>query len=182
MLIFVDETSSDKHTALRKYGYALRGRPAVSERLLVKGKRYSAIAGLHMGGMLDVYVTTGSVDADQFCEYTERCLLPYLLLFNGVNPNSVVIMDNASIHHVERVVNLIEETGAMVMFLPPYSPDIMPIEECFSKVKSYIRANDPLIQTLDEREIKDMIISAFATITPNDCYSWIDHSDCGYIK
>lgn len=130
--------------------------------------------------MLDVYVTAENVDADKFCEYVERCLLPYLLPFNGVNPNSVVVLDNASIHHVERVVNLIEETGAMVLFLPPHSPDIMPIEECFSKVKSYIRANDPLIQILNECEIKDMIISAFATITPNDCYNWIEH--CGYMK
>ena len=179
MLIFVDETGSDKRAALRKYGYALRGRKAVSERLLVKfkGKRYSAIAGLHMGHMLDVYMTAENVKADTFCEYIECCLLPYLLPFNGTNPNSV---DNASIHHVERVVRLIEDTGAMVLFLLPYSPDIMPIEECFSKVKSYIRANDPLIQILSESEIKDMIISAFATITPNDCYSWIDN--CTYMK
>ena len=54
MLIFVDETGSDKHTALRKYGYTLKGRQAVSEKLLVKGKWYSAIAGLHAVGMLDV--------------------------------------------------------------------------------------------------------------------------------
>ena len=180
MLIFVDETGTDKRAALRKYGYALRGRPAISERLLVKGKRYSAIAGLHMSGMLDIHVTTESVDADIFCEYIEHCLLPYLLPFDGVNPNSVVVLDNATIHHVERAVNLIEETGAMVMFLPPHSPDIMPIEECFSKIKSYLRANDPLIQILTESEIKDMIISAFASITPNNCYSWIDH--CGYMK
>ena len=135
MLIFVDETGSDKRAALRKYGYALRGRRAVSERLLVKGKRYSAIAGLHKGGMLDVYATAKNVNADTFCEYVECCLLPFLLPFNGTNPNSVVILDNASIYHVERVVRLIEDTGAMVLFLPPYSPDIMPIEECFSKVK-----------------------------------------------
>ena len=77
-------------------------------------------------------------------------------------------------------MKLIEDTGAMVLFLPPYSPYIMPIEECFSKVKSYLRANDPLIQILNESEIKDMIIAVFATITPNDCYNWIDH--CGYMK
>ena len=76
MLVFVDETGSDKHVALRKYEYALTGRQAVSERLLVKGKRYSAIAGLHMGGMLDVYVTAENVNADTFCEYFECCLLP----------------------------------------------------------------------------------------------------------
>ena len=68
---------------------------------------------------------------------------------------------------------MIEDTGAMVLFLPPYSPDIMPIEECFYKVRSYIRANDPLIQILSESEIKDMITSAFTI--PTDCYSWIDH-------
>jgi hypothetical protein len=132
-----------------------------------------------MGGMLDVYVTAESIDADTFYEYVERCLLPYLLPFNGINPNSVVILDNASIHHIEQVVKLIEDTEAIVLFLPPYSPYIMPIEECFSKVKSYLRASDPLIQVLNESEIKDMIISAFATITPNDWYSWIDR--CGYM-
>ena len=180
MLVFVDETGSDKRSALRKYGYALRGKPAVSERLLVKGKRYSAIAGLHMSGMLDVYVTNGSVNADIFCEYAERCLLPYLLPYNGTNPNSVVVLDNAAIHHVDRVTELIEETGAIVMFLPPYSPDIMPIEECFSKVKSYLRANELLIQNLgSEAEIKDMIISAFASISSHECYNWVQH--CGYI-
>ena len=89
-------------------------------------------------------------------------------------------MDNAAIHHVESVVNLIESTGAIVMFLPPYSPDIMPIEECFSKVKSYLRANDRLIQILNETEIEDMLVSAFANVTPNDCYNWIKH--CGYMN
>jgi len=111
-----------------------------------------------MDGMPDVYVTAESVDADTFCEYVERCSLPYLLPFNGINPNSVVILDNTSIHHVERVVHLILENGAMVLFLPSYSPDIMPIEECFSKVKSYICANDLKIQILSESEIKDVII------------------------
>jgi len=48
-----------------------------------------------MGGMLDVYVTAENVNADTFCEYVECCLLPYLLPFNGTNPNSVVILDNA---------------------------------------------------------------------------------------
>ena len=121
ILVFVDETGTDKRAALRKYGYSLRGRPAISERPLVKGERYSAIAGLHISGILDVRVTTECVDADIFFEYVEHCLLPYLLPFNGVNPNSVVILDNAAIHHVERAANLIEETGAMVMYLPPYS-------------------------------------------------------------
>ena len=179
-LVFVDETGSDKRSALRRYGYALKGQRAVSERLLVRGKRYSTIAGMSMDGMLDVHITTQSVDADVFCDYIERCLLPYLMPFNCTNPRSVVVMDNAAIHHVDKVVSLIEEVGAIVIYLPPYSPDIMPIEECFSKVKAYLGANDPLIQILDDSEIEDAILSAFASVTLSDCYNWV--KDCGYIN
>ena len=72
-----------------------------------------------------------------FCGYVECCLLPYCPAIVAI-PSSVVILGNASIHHVKRVVHLIEETGAMVLFLPPYSPDIMPIEESFSKVDLHV--------------------------------------------
>lgn len=58
--------------------------------------------------------------------------------FNGTNPHSVIVLDNASIHHVDKVVELLHSLGALVLFLPPYSPDYNPIE-AFSKVKSLIR-------------------------------------------
>ena len=106
----------------------------------------------------------------------EKYLLPQLLPFNGMNGRSVV-RDNASIHHTERATALVEEIGAIPIFLPPYSPDIMPIEECFLKVKSFLRANDPLIQIFHESEIEDIILAAFASVTPDDCYSWVEH--CG---
>lgn len=51
-------------------------------------------------------------------------------------------MDNASIHHVDRVVTTIQQTGALVRFLPPYTPDFNPIEELFSKIKAYLKANE----------------------------------------
>ena len=179
MLIFVDETGSDRRTALRKYGYSLKGKPATTDTLLVRGKRYSAIAAMSLDGIVDVHITSESVNGDTFCEFIERNLLPQMLPFDGINGRSVVIMDNASIHHTERATALIEEIGAIPIFLPPYSPDIMPIEECFSKVKSFLRANDPLIQILREPEIEDIILAAFASITPDDCYSWVEH--CGYM-
>lgn len=56
--------------------------------------------------------------------------------FNGVNPHSVVIMDNCAIHNVDGIVKSIHDVGALVHFLPPYSPDFQPIEETFSKVKT----------------------------------------------
>ena len=71
----------------------------------------------------------------------EEHLLPQLQPFTGTNARSVVILDNAAIHHVDGIVELIQSRGALVQFLPPYSPDIMPIEELFFKVKSVLKAN-----------------------------------------
>ena len=69
--------------------------------------------------------------------------------YNGVNCNCIVVLDNASIHHVEGVVDIISETGALVYFLPPYSPDLAPIEECFAKVKSAMRSMEQEAQVSD---------------------------------
>ena len=81
-----------------------------------------------------------TVNDDKFCDFVQRCLVPILQPFNGMNDRSIVVMDNASIHHVNRVVATIQETGALVRFLSPYSPDLNPIEEVFTKVKSYLKA------------------------------------------
>ena len=62
--------------------------------------------------------------------------------FDGTNPRSIVILDNASIHHCDGVVELIESAGALVIFLPPYSPDLNPIEETFASIKSYLRTHE----------------------------------------
>ena len=62
------------------------------------------------------------------------------------NNHSDVIMDNCAIHHLDQVVNLIETRAKAVIFLPPYSPDLMPLEELFSEVKSILKANDEVFQ------------------------------------
>ena len=77
MFIFIDETGSDKRTALRKFGYSFKGMRAVTDRLLVRGKRFSTIAAMCMDGIIDVHITTGSVDGETFCEFIERCLQPH---------------------------------------------------------------------------------------------------------
>ena len=136
MLVFVDEMGSDKRDTMRKFAYSLRGKPAFSKKLLVRGQRVSAIAAISCAGLLDCYTVTESVTGDTFKHYAENALVPYLQPFNGLNAHSVVILDNASIHHVEGVVDTIQQTGALVQFLPPYSPDLNAIEESFSKVKS----------------------------------------------
>ena len=117
-------------------------------------------------------MTIDGILDDMFYNFVERNLLPHLLPFNGVNRRSVVILDNASIHHVVEVEALIEETGAIVIYLPPYSPDFNPIEECFSKIKSFLKANSPLIQISSDSEMEDIILASFANITAEDCHQW----------
>jgi transposase len=91
MLVFVDETGSDKRSSLRKYGYALMGKRAVAEKVLVRGKRHSVISAMGIDGVLDTLITECSVNGDVFYDFVERKLLPQLLPFDGVNRNSVVI-------------------------------------------------------------------------------------------
>ena len=131
------------------------GQRARDVRLLPKGKRISAIAFMTVG-LLDVHCTTDCVDEEVFCDAIEKKLLPQLMPFNGVNARSVVIMDNCSIHHTSRSLELIQSTGALVHFLPPYSPDLSPIEELFSKVKGCLRENDRAIEQADNHAIVDM--------------------------
>ena len=69
-----------------------------------------------------MHITHETVNSETFCDFVEQYLLPQLLPFDGLNPRSVVIMDNASIHHTDSVVGRIEEVGALVHYLPPYSP------------------------------------------------------------
>lgn len=108
--------------------------------LLARGKRISAVGVISTRGVEDSYLIEGNVNADVFISIVENALLPIPQPFNGSNPRSIVIMDNASIHYVDSVCQLIESTGANIRFLPPYSPDMNPIE-VFSKVKAFRRNN-----------------------------------------
>jgi len=170
MFVFIDETGTDKRDAIRRYGYSLQGKTPRSSKLLCRGERLSALAVMSCSGLMDVHIERENVNGDKFLAFIERNLLPNLMPYNGVNPNCIVILDNASIHHVEGVIEMIGEDGALVYFLPPYSPDFAPIEECFSKVKTTMRAMEQEAQVTD---IETIALAAFTAITPEDCKNWI---------
>ena len=172
MLVFVDETGSDRRDALRRYGYGIRGKPPRSCKLLVRGERISVISAMNENGIAALKIVRGTVDGDKFLEFIERELLPTLMPFDGINPNSVVILDNCAVHHVEGVASMITEVGALVHFLPPYSPDYNPIEECFSKVKVLLKS----METTCQDDLESDILAAFSYITPDDCRGWISDS------
>ena len=146
MFLWIDESGCDLRNALRKYGYGIRGLPPQDYSLKLRGKRYSAIGILSTEGIKDVYIAEGSVNGETFLDFIRGCLIPVLVPFDGVSPNSIVVMDNASIHHVDSVVDTILSVGALVRFLPPYSPDMNPIEEVFGEVKHYLQANNTHFQ------------------------------------
>ena len=91
-------------------------------------------------------MTNGEV----FYSFIEECLLPKLMPFDGFNPHSVVVMD-CFIHHISEIVQMIEEVGTIVHFLPPYPPDLMPIEIAFSKVKKSLKQDG--IEEMADMEI-----------------------------
>jgi len=132
-LIFIDETWAKTNMT------RLRGRAPKGARLLAKiphghWKTTTLIAALGIEGVRCSTVVDGAVNGDVFESFVERVLVPAL------SPGDVVVMDNLSSHKRARTRELIEGAGAELVFLPPYSPDLNPIEMVFSKIKHLLRS------------------------------------------
>jgi transposase len=95
-------------------------------------KNVILLTALSLAGIGESLIVDGAVNAELFEKYIEHILLPSL------QPGQIVVMDNARIHKGKRVQQLIEERGCQVLFLPAYSPDFSPIEEAFSKIKTFL--------------------------------------------
>jgi transposase len=166
-LVFLDEFGAT--TAMeRTY---VRG--PVGERVVVKSpqshwKTLSTIAALTVDGILGHATFEGATDTDMFVAYLQAGLLPKL------RPTQVVVMDNLSVHTSEKVRQLIESTGARLLLLPPYSPDLNPIEMAISKMKNYVRSK----AARDVDSLSQAISEAAESITPEDAQGFIRH--CGY--
>lgn len=173
-LVWVDETGSDRRDQLRKFGYALRGLPPVCKRLHARGTRISAIVGMSSDGVEAYELSVGSTDSDKFIDFIRGSLIPTMQPFP--DKNSILIMDNCSIHHVAEVKELIEDAGILLIFLPPYSPDYNPIEELFSYLKYYLKEHEDLIQALPNPI--PIIEAALDCVTSSKCNGWIN--DSGY--
>ena len=101
MFIWMDETGCDKRNTIRKYGYSVRGRPVCDQRLLVRGTRYSAIPILSLDGIHDVYLAEGTMNWDRFVPFLQVYMLAATFAsIQWCKSRSIVIVDNASIHHI----------------------------------------------------------------------------------
>lgn len=164
-LITVDEMGCVTGMS-RAYGYAPCGKRAVSYEPGGKGTRLSIIGALAVDGFLGGLEVEGTVNGDVFEVFVEQVLVPYL------RPGHIVIWDNVSFHRRDSLRELIEAQGATVKFLPAYSPEFNPIEECWSKLKAWLRKQAArTIETLQEA-----ITEAIQHITSKDVEGWFRHA------
>ena len=160
MIVFLDETGTDRRDSIAAKGYSLWGKPARKQTLLARGEHISAICTISVDGILACKLVRGGVNEERFIEFVENSLRPSLMPFNGQNPNSIVVMDNCSIHHVDKVTELIRQTGALIHRPPPFSSDMNPVEEEFCKAKSLMRVMEVEMQAMEDT---DFIITKYSS-------------------
>jgi len=149
MLVWVDDTGCNRKDFFRKYGYSYKGYRSHCHSLLQRGQRINAMAALSSRGVLDVKLISSNVNGDIFCQWIKGDLIPYMLTYDGLNPLSILLMDNCSVHHVDSVKEALSEVGILVRYLPPYSPDFNPCEESFSFVKAFLKDHEELMDLVD---------------------------------
>lgn len=131
-------------------------------------KTTTFVAGLSLRGMVAPFVLDGPINRAAFEIYVAKVLVPTL------RPGDVVIMDNLSSHKGQTVKDLIEDAGARLLFLPPYSPDFNPIEKAFSKLKAHLRR----IEARTVETLWSAIGNLIGSFTPHECQNYF--SACGY--
>lgn len=151
----------------------LRGRAPRGERLIDKTphghwKTTSLIAALGAAGVRCATVIDGAINRAVFDAFVEQVLVPEL------RPGDVVILDNLSSHKSERARKLVESRGAKLEFLPPYSPDLNPIEMVFAKIKQLLRS----LGCRTKDTLWTAMQSVLDRITPSDALNCFRH--CGY--
>jgi transposase len=152
----------------RRYGRAVRGQrvhDAVPKNI---GRNISILGALCCYGLDAVMTIEGAVDAAVFDAYVRQVLAPTL------RSGDVVVMDNLSVHKMQKIEALITATGARLIYLPPYSPDFSPIEPCWGKLKTWLRGRKARTREALDQALADMI----PKISNQDSREWFAY--CGY--
>jgi len=166
-LKFIDESRANLGFT-RQYGRAAPGRRVIETTPGTSGAHYTMVATLGLSGVEAPWLFEGAMNTNTFETYVEQVLIPTL------RPGDWVICDNLSAHKSNPTRSLIEACGARVIFLPPYSPDLNPIELCWSKVKTALRTAKA--RTFDV--LIDAVADALRSVSPADIQAWFAH--CGY--
>jgi len=167
-LVFIDETWTSTNMT-RRYGRAPRGQRCRGSAPCGHWQTTTFVGALRRRGISATMVIDEPMDGDVFLAYVEQVLVPTLL------PGEIVILDNLGSHKVAGVAEAIRGAGASVLYLPPYSPDLNPIENFFAKLKAWLRkAAKRSTGTLWE-EIAQLLQS----VSPQECSNYF--AACGYV-
>lgn len=166
--MFLDETGASTNMT-RRYGRAPRGRRCVASAPLGHWETTTFVAALRHRKLTAPMLTDGPMDGDVFLAYVRKFLCPTLL------PGDIVVLDNLSSHKVDGVGEAIAAAGATLRFLPPYSPDLNPIEKLFAKLKALLRK----AATRNTDALWAEIGNLLDCFPPNECANYFASS--GYV-
>ena len=163
-LVFIDESGVNL-SQTRAQAWAPRGE-RIAEQIPGRRETYSVIAALRSTGVFAPMVLPGAMNTDALLAWVEQVLAPKL------RRGDIVIWDNVGFHNAPEVAGALKKRGVRIEFLPAYSPELNPIEEAWSKMKSILRAAkarvaEALIQALDD---------ALSAISATDCSGWFEHA------
>jgi transposase len=153
---------------LRRYARSPCGTRIADHTPCSHWQTHTVVAALRPTEVTATAVFDGPIDSDTFYAYVAQVLVPTL------RPGDVVILDNLAAHKQPEVRVAIEQAGAFLRFLPPYSPDLNPIELAFAKLKAFLRAARP--RTFDQ--VCALMATALGLFMPDECRNYVAH--CGY--
>lgn len=166
-LVFIDETWAKTNMA-RRYGWGRRGARLVAKVPHGHWRTMTFVAALRHDKLAAPCLFNGPINGRSFLAYVEQALLPTL------NPGDVVIMDNLGSHKSQAIRSALRTVGARLLFLPPYSPDLNPIEQAFAKLKTLLRkAAKRTIETTS-----DAIGQIVDLFSPTECANYL--ANAGY--
>jgi transposase len=168
-LVFIDETGTTTKM-IRLRGRCMRGCRLNSTAPFGHWGTQTFVAGLRSDGLVAPWVIDAPMNRAIFEAYVETQLAPAL------RPGDVVILDNLSSHKSQKAEAIIRARGAWLLFLPPYSPDLNPIEMAFAKLKAHLRA--AAARTIDE--LWKTIGSICALFTPEECSNYFQAAGYGF--
>lgn len=166
-IIVIDESGSDlKMTS--DYARSNGGERAKAPKPHISGSKFSIIGAIGTSCIVAAMYVKAAVNLEIFETFVEKFLNPKL------SAGKYVVMDNINFHKNDGIIKLIESTGAKVVLLPPYSPDLSPIEKMWSKIKEFLKRTKPR----SDAEFHNALANALYDVSEEDLHGW--YEECGY--
>jgi transposase len=166
-MIFIDESGTNLGM-VNDYARSKGGNRAIAPKPFDIGEKFSIVGAIALTGIIAMMYVSTAVNGNIFKGFVEKMLIKKL------RPGQFVVFDNVSFHKSKEIINLIESTGAKTVFLPPYSPDLSPIEKMWSKIKTLLKRKKPRTKS----DFHIALAEALYSVNDEDFEEW--YESCGY--